>query len=59
MFEGVQDIVEVHDQTAKGFQELQHDNATQLICASFELPSKYANKFFEKKLQKMTWSTLI
>jgi hypothetical protein len=45
MFEGVQDIVEVHDQTAKGFQELQHDNATQLICASFELPSKYANKF--------------
>ncbi len=57
MFEGVQDIIEVHDQTAEGFQELQYDNGTQLICASFELPGKYANKFFEKKLQKMTWST--
>ncbi len=55
MFEGVQDIVEVHDQTAEGFQELQYDNGTQLICTSFELPGKYANKFFEKKLQKMTW----
>ncbi|CAM6015269.1 unnamed protein product [Sphagnum balticum] len=34
----VQDIVEVHDQTAEGLQELQYDNGTQLICASFELP---------------------
>jgi hypothetical protein len=38
MFESVQDIVEVHDQTAEGCQELQYDNGTQLICASFELP---------------------
>jgi hypothetical protein len=52
MFEGVQDITEVHEQTAKGFQELQYDNGTQLICASFELPGKYAYKFFEKICKK-------
>jgi hypothetical protein len=52
MFESVQDIVEVHDQTAEGCQELQYDNGTQLICASFELPGKYANKLFEKKIAK-------